>query len=185
MSRRPGRNSLFLLFILVFFTSHAALAAEEVVYKDVRSPKNIFKDDGPSKKIDRKETGELEGMKDEKTEVTYSYDPTGLTDPFKSFIAEQEEITEKKRRKPRTYLETLDLSQLELIAVILSSKGNWAMVRDSKGLGHVIKKGTPIGIHDGFVFEIKDRVVVIREKYKDFRGKERHRDVNKKLPSLK
>ncbi len=175
MSRRPGRNSLFLLFILVFFSSHTALAAEEVVYKDVRSPKNIFKDDGPSKKIDRK---------DEKAKLTYSYDPTGLTDPFKSFIVQQEEIAEKKRGKPKTYLETLDLSQLELIAVILSSTGNWAMVRDSKGLGHVIKKGTPIGIHDGFVFEIKDRVVVIREKYKDFRGKERHRDVNKELPSL-
>ncbi len=58
------------------------------------------------------------------------------------------------------------------------------MVRDSKGLGHVIKKGTPIGTNNGVVYQIKDRVVVIREKYKDFRGKERHKDVNKKLPSL-
>ncbi len=184
MPRRPGRSSPFLLFILVFFTSHVALAAEEVLYKDVRSPKNIFKDDGPSKKTDRKETGEEEKIGGEEAEVAYSYDPTGLTDPFKSFIAEQEEIAEQKRRKPKTYLETLDLSQLELIAVILSPKGNWAMVRDSKGLGHVIKKGTPIGTNSGFVYEIKDRVVVIREKYRDFRNKERYKDVNKKLPSL-
>jgi Tfp pilus assembly protein PilP len=109
----------------------------------------------------------------------YRYDPTDKTDPFKSFIAIQEAIEAEKDRKPRTYLETLDISQLDLIAIIVGPRGNYAMVRDAKGLGYVIKKGTPIGIHDGVVYQINENEVIIREK---FRGKER--DVSKELSSL-
>jgi len=81
----------------------------------------------------------------------YTYDPSGKTDPFKSFIAEQEEMEEKAKRRPKTYLETLDLSQLELIAIIVGAKGNYAMVKDSKGTGHVIQKGTSIGTNGGLL----------------------------------
>lgn len=114
----------------------------------------------------------------------YVYDPTGKTDPFKSFVLEQEVYEEENAARPKTYLESLDLSQLELIAVILNPKGNWAMVRDAKGLGHVIRKGTPIGTHGGVVHEIKQGEVVVRERYKDFRGQVIVRDIPKKLPSL-
>jgi type IV pilus assembly protein PilP len=114
----------------------------------------------------------------------YFYDATGKTDPFKSFIAEEDEISNKKKRKPRTYLETLDLSQLELIAVMLSPKGNWAMVRESKGTGHTIRVGTAIGTNGGIVHEISDKIVVIREEYKDYKGNTVYRDITKKLPSL-
>lgn len=116
---------------------------------------------------------------EEATKDDYRYDPTDKTDPFKSFIAIQEAIEAEKDRKPRTYLETLDISQLDLIAIIVGPKGNYAMVRDAKGLGYVIKKGTPIGVHDGVVYQINENEVIIREK---FRGKER--DISKELSSL-
>lgn len=176
MPRRPRRSKTFFMLIFAFFHLQQALAAEDVIYKEPRPPADILK-----------ARDELSGKKTtttEKGQTGYFYDPTGKTDPFKSFILIREEVAEKKRRKPRTYLETLELSQLQLTATILSSKGNWAMVRDSKGLGHVIKKGTPIGTHDGFVYQIKDRVVVIREEYRDFRGRVRTRDIDKKLPSF-
>jgi hypothetical protein len=38
------------------------------------------------------------------------------------------------------------------------------MVRDAKGLGYVIQRGTPIGINGGVVFEVNEREVVIKEK---------------------
>ena len=133
----------------------------------------------------QKKKGEVQAIIIDGKEVTYFYDPRGKTDPFKSFIAEQEEIAEKKQRKPKTYLETLDLSQLELIAIIVGPKGNWAMVREAKGLGHVIKEGTAIGTRGGVVKQITDREVVVREEYKDFRGRIKYKDVSKKLPSLK
>lgn len=179
MPKRPRKriNSLFLLSVFVFIPIDMALAAQEVTYKDKRPLKKVLEV--------QKETGKKEIKSEEKKEVRVIYDPTGKTDPFRSFIAKQEEIEEKKKRKPRTYLETLDLSQLELIAVIVGPKGNWAMVREAKGLGHVIKEGIAIGTKGGIVKKITDREVVIREEYRDFRGRIKYKDVSKKLPSLK
>jgi type IV pilus assembly protein PilP len=182
MSKRLGKkginSSLLLGFVLVFFAFEMVLASQDVIYKEPRPPKEMFKGE---KELGR--PGEAEGEK--KKEVTYIYDPTGKTDPFKSFIAIQEEMEEKKKRKPRTYLETVDLSQLELSVIITSEKGNWAMVRDSKGLGHVIKKGTYIGTNGGIVHEITDKAVIIREEYRDFRGRKKFKDIPKSLPSLR
>jgi len=115
----------------------------------------------------------------------YLYDPTGKTDPFKSFIAIREETEKKEKKKPKTYLETLELSQLDLIVIVMGKKGQWAMVKDSKGIGHVIKEGTAIGRNGGVVYAIKEGEVIIREEYKDFRGKIQTKDIIKKTPSLR
>jgi type IV pilus assembly protein PilP len=175
-----GKNNLFLfvsiaLVIVVRVSLNAALAAEDVIYKESRPMKALFETQG---KTDDK------GMIIDGKTVDYSYDPEGKTDPFKSFIALMEDAEKKKRRKPKTYLETLDLSQLELIAIIVGPKGNWAMVREAKGLGHVIRKGTPIGTRSGVVHEITDKQVVIREEYKDFKGRTKYKDIAKKVPAL-
>jgi type IV pilus assembly protein PilP len=171
------RNNLLPVLAFSFFASGALAAPSDVVYKEPRPLKQVIeKDKAPQPAEAKKE--------EKKEEPRYTYDPTGKTDPFKSFIAEQEEMQEKTKRKPKTYLETLDLSQLELIAIIVGSKGNYAMVKDSKGTGHVITKGTGIGINGGFVERITDKEVVIREEYKDFRGTVRYKDIAKKLPSL-
>ena len=114
----------------------------------------------------------------------YIYDPTGKIDPFKSFIAIREEVKKKEKKKPKTYLETLEVSQLELIVIVISSKGKWAMVRDPKGLGHVVKEGTLVGSNGGLVHHIKSGEVVIREEYKDFRGQAQFKDIIKKTPSF-
>ena len=176
MLHRAVRNNIQLFLALILLPSGMALAAPEVVYKANRPPKKVFE----SKQVVA--AGENKEGTEQKKEAYY-YDPTGKTDPFKSFIAIQEELEEKKRSKPKTYLETLDLSQLELIAIVTGPKGNWAMVRDSKGLGHVIKKGTPIGTNSGVVERITPKEVVIREEFRDFRGESKYRDVAKELPS--
>ena len=120
-----------------------------------------------------------------KEEAPYSYDPTDKVDPFKSFITVREELEEKEaREKPRTYLETLDISQLTISAIMLTSDGNWALIRDSKGDGHVIRTGTPIGKKGGRVTEILEDKVVVREYHKDIRGREIVRDHVLRLPSL-
>jgi len=176
MRVRNLRNSLLPVLVLSFLASEV-LAASDVIYKEPMPLKQVIEKD--------KAVPPAEAKKEEKKEQPrYTYDPTGKTDPFKSFIAEQEEMEEKAKRRPKTYLETLDLSQLELIAVIVGAKGNYAMVRDSKGTGHVIQKGTAIGANGGFVERITDKEVVIREEYKDFKGTVRYKDIAKKLPSL-
>ncbi len=118
-----------------------------------------------------------------KSEQEYRYDPTGKPDPFKPFFIARLEALEKKkkRKKPRTYLETLELSQLDLIAIVLGPKGRFAMVRDAKGVGHVIREGTPIGRNEGVVFKITEKEVIIKEKYTDLRGRTVVKLVKKKL----
>lgn len=168
---------LFLLVICSLWYVEAVFASPELIYKGPKSKKALL--------ANEKNQSGLTTPPGKELPAGYVYDPIGKTDPFKSFIAVQESVEEKKKRKPRTYLETLDLSQLDLIAIILSKKGNWAMVRDSKGIGHVIKKGTPIGMHEGVVSEIKDQELIVREKYKDFRtGQVKVKDTAKKLRSV-
>jgi len=167
---------LFLSVMYSLFCVAGACASQELSYKGPKGQKVLLPDDTDKDTLVQPEKGLSEG---------YVYDPTGKTDPFKSFIAEQESVEEKKKRKPKTYLETLDLSQLDLIAIIISQKGNWAMVRDSKGIGHVIRKGTPIGLNEGVVYEIKEKELIVREKHKDFRtGQAKDKDTAKKLRSL-
>jgi type IV pilus assembly protein PilP len=170
-------NSFLVLVVLVFVGFEFAHATQDLVDKGPRPMKKILGDEKPrALEVAKKEERKKEGPQ-------YFYDPSGKTDPFKSFIAEQEEVAEKQKRKPRTYLETLDLSQLELIAIIVGPQGNYAMVRDSKGTGHVITKGTAIGTDGGVVDNITDREVVIKEEYKDFKGTLKQKEIKKKLPS--
>ena len=169
------RNSCLLMLGLCFVVSEAAAASQDVIYKPNHPLKQV---------IDQQAAKTEPAKEEEKEQKTYSYDVTGKTDPFKSFIAEQEEMAEKVKRKPRTYLETLDLSQLELIAIVVGPHGNYAMVRDSKGTGHVIVKGTAIGTNGGVVDKINEKEVIIKEEYRDFRGATQFKDISKKLPSL-
>jgi Tfp pilus assembly protein PilP len=173
--RRKIRKILFYIYVLLIFFFNRGVAAQDVLDKTETPPGKaavgVAENQQSAASQDKKDNG-------------YIYDPTGKTDPFKSFIALQEEMEEKLKRKPRTYLETVDLSQLELTAIVTSQKENWAMVRDSKGLGHVIRKGTYIGTNGGVVHEIKKKEVIIREQFKDFRGNIRHKDISKALPSL-
>lgn len=178
MRRSNLRNNLFPVLVFSFFATEALAAPSDVVYKEPRPLKQVVEKDKTALPVaDVKKEEKKEGPK-------YTYDPSGKTDPFKSFIAEQEEMEEKAKRRPKTYLETLDLSQLELIAIIVGAKGNYAMVKDSKGTGHVIQKGTSIGTNGGFVERITEKEVVIREEFKDFKGTVKYKDIAKKLPSL-
>ena len=175
MSLNMPRNSCLLMLGLCFVASESAATSQDVIYKPNRPLKQV---------IDQQAAKGEPAKEEKKDEKKYVYDPAGKTDPFKSFIAEQEEMAEKVKRKPRTYLETLDLSQLELIAIVTGPHGNYAMVRDSKGTGHVIVKGTAIGTNGGVVDKITEREVIIREGYRDFRGTTLFKDISKKLPSL-
>jgi len=106
----------------------------------------------------------------------FIYDPTNKTDPFKSFIATR---AEKEKERAKTYLETLELSQLNVVVIVVSSRNRWAMVQDSKGVGHVIKEGTLIGTNSGVVYKISQDEIIVREEYKDFRGQTQYREISK------
>jgi Tfp pilus assembly protein PilP len=172
--RKQGKWPLMILLfavscLLLYFP--VGLAAQDVIFK------------GPKGKRDLSKAAKGDSMKPQKGPGSaLAFIPEEKTDPFKSFISEREaKEGEREDGKPRTYLETLDVSQVDLIAVIRGPKGNWAMVRDGKGVGYSIQKGTRIGIRNGIVKEIRDSEVIIIEKYRVFGGETRFREVTKKL----
>ena len=120
----------------------------------------------------------------EKAKAAYFYDSTNKIDPFKSFLITRKELEEKARGKPKTYLETIDISQLTISAIVIASKGNWALVRDSKGDGHVIKVGTLIGKKNGRVTKILEKEVIVTEFYQNIRGRKLRKNISMKLPEV-
>lgn len=98
-----------------------------------------------------------------------AYNPKGKLDPFEPlFRAKSFETSiaknKIKKRRPRTPLEKIALSQLKLTGIILKPSGNKAMVEEANGKGYVITKGTPIGKQCGKIVEIlKDRIIVEEE----------------------
>ncbi len=150
---------LFSLFAMIVMASGIVSAAEQ-------APANKEKEIA------------AEGYQDE----GFVYDPTKRIDPFQSFIAAREE-KEGEEKRPKTYLETLELSQLDLVLIAISPERKWAMVKDSKDVGHVIEEGTLIGTNGGIVYKINKGEVIIREEYRDFRGQTQYREIIKKSPS--
>lgn len=106
-----------------------------------------------------------------------NYDPEGRVDPFAPLFKptptrETVDITpKKKKRRPLTPLEKLDLSQMKLVGVLRMAGGNRALVEESSGKGYVVTKGMYMGRNSGVVKEIlKDRVI-IEEEIEGFTGK--------------
>ncbi len=182
--RRNSINPLSLTSIVAIAIFLGITSAQAETKATIKIPKDTKEAAVPSESpIEKAMEAE-----EETGEVEYSYDPTDKPDPFKSFILVRRELEEKKekeREKPKTYLETLDISQLALSDIVLSEKGNWALLQDSKGDGHVVEVGTPIGNKGGQVVKILDKELVVREYYLDIRGQERiPKDVSIKLPSV-
>jgi len=140
------------------------------------------------------------------------FDPDRIPDPFLSYLvkrgqqatakAEEESLKQiaaeerLKREKQaaadklkellvaRTELQKLALSQLTLTAIVQGEGKAWAMVRDPKGRGFVVKKGTRIGTAGGVVDRIarKEKKVIIKEPYLEKELHLKFKDVEMKLP---
>lgn len=94
----------------------------------------------------------------------FKYSSEGKIDPFSSLFNYQSSKKKKRKRFPMTPLEKVDISQFKLVGVILSAKGNKAIVQEASGKGYVVSRGTYIGVNEGRVVKIlKDRVVCEEE----------------------
>jgi len=113
--------------------------------------------------------------------VRKNFKLSALRDPFESFVLKQQAPEGRVAGKPRTYLETVDLSQLDLIAVILSPDDRWAMLRDAKGIGYIVKRGTRVGNAGGKVYRIGSGKIIIRSKHRNSEGKPVERKTVKRL----
>ncbi len=123
------------------------------------------------------------------------FDPGKIPDPFLSYLvkrgqqvsAKAEDERKKKLegeeslkqqklaaaerlkalKEAKTELQNLGLSQLTVTAIIQAGDVAWAMVRDERGRGFVLKKGTHIGTNGGVVsrIAITEKKIIIKEPY--------------------
>jgi type IV pilus assembly protein PilP len=133
-----------------------------------------------NKKAEQAKNLEKERL-EKKGEIEYSYDPTGKADPFKPFI----QVTSPgSKYSPLTPLQKYDISQLKLVAIIITPGGNTALVEDTTGKGYFLKKGTGIGKNDGRVTKILKDKVIIEETYQDVLGQTKTNEISLYLHRL-
>jgi type IV pilus assembly protein PilP len=129
----------------------------------------------PPKVAPRKDTQTPTPTKEVKRD--YVYDPTDKRDPFQPFIAMQTPVKPVGEEIPITPLQKYDLSQLKLVAILIGTGEGRAMVEDAEGKGYIIEKGVYVGSNFGRVKAVlKDRVI-IEERYKDYLGEVRSKEI--------
>jgi Tfp pilus assembly protein PilP len=110
----------------------------------------------------------------------FTYESTGVRDPFRSF-----EWEEKGRKatlgNDRGPLEQYDIGQMSLLAVVWNTGVARALVRDPAGKSYIVGTGTRMGKNEGLVTNINDNLVVVKETYVDFLGQETTKDIEMRI----
>jgi Tfp pilus assembly protein PilP len=187
--RRKGKRTGTVLFLFVVlgvfllppFWPVGALAASDVVYKPPRPMKdlNAGKETLPPpvdlKSIPDPFLSYLVSQGIHEAALREQQKQKLLDAEKKRKLAEQQMAKMKaaaaerlrQMREPKTELQKLNLAQLTLTAIIVDGGKRWAMVRDEKGMGYILKKGTAIGTMGGRVAKISgvQKKVVINEPY--------------------
>ncbi len=116
------------------------------------------------------------------------YNPEGKIDPFMPLFKEEvpkEEVAvkepKKKKRIPRTPLERIDISQLELVGIVKATGNEKAVVEESSGKGYIVTKGTYMGRNGGRVTDILNDRIIVEEEVVDVLGKSK---IKKKVLKL-
>ncbi|WP_204816988.1 pilus assembly protein PilP [Corallococcus macrosporus] len=93
--------------------------------------------------------------------VTYTYNPVGKRDPFRSPIEDLGPVNANPVASCHEPLCAFDLDQLKLVAVVTGDSSPMAMVEDPAGRGHIVRRNTRMGRQGGKVTQIlRDSVTV-------------------------
>ena len=158
-----------------FQETNKKIAPKENIAKHDPKPKSNLTSRQDSKeslnnmRIDR-DASSVEHLIAKGINKTDHYDARGKIDPFEPMFKEKPvSVKEKKKKKriPQTPLERWDISQLKLVGIILSENGNKALLEDSSGKGHVVSKGSYVGLNSGKVVKINKDRIVIEEEFED------------------
>lgn len=112
-------------------------------------------------------------------DASFSYDPTGKRDPFRSF--EFERPDRRHDDATRGPLEKFDLGQLDLVAVVWRTDNAKALVMDPSGQSYIVGSGTRIGKNEGRVISIGDNAMVVKETYVDHLGNKSTKDIEMRI----
>ncbi len=112
------------------------------------------------------------------SDTEFTYDPTGLRDPFRSFEWERDKLAETEMRGP---LEEFDVSQLSVVGVVWNVGNARALIQDPSGQGFIVSEGARVGKNEGRIIKIDDSVVIVKETYVDLMGQESTKDIELRI----
>jgi type IV pilus assembly protein PilP len=103
----------------------------------------------------------------------FTYNPSGRRDPFRSLI-----VTGGKRNVDLLPpLQRREASELKFVAVVWGELGTYGMLEMPDGKGYVVRIGTRVGPNRGVVKRITAKDLTVVERYADFFGETRTRDI--------
>ncbi|RUM89836.1 MAG: hypothetical protein DSZ24_00175 [Thermodesulfatator sp.] len=134
----------------------------------LRKPTTPQKGPSPTIKV---EDRQLEAWRKVLKKEVYHTRLIGWTNPFKPFFLEV--APKKAPRRPLTPLEKWSLGELKLTGIINTGRQRLALIEDPTGKGYFVTEGTKIGDRGGYIAEIGDNYILVKEKTVDFLGKEK------------
>jgi type IV pilus assembly protein PilP len=80
-------------------------------------------------------------------------------------------------------LQRREVSELKLVAVVWGSLGTYGLLEMPDGKGYAVRVGTPVGPNHGVVKRITTKDLTVGERYVDFFGATRTREIVLELRS--
>jgi type IV pilus assembly protein PilP len=108
----------------------------------------------------------------------FGYDPSGRRDPFAPVV---QQLQPGKMDANLPPLQRVNLTELNLIAIVWGAYGYTAMVQTPEGFGYTIRRGTRLGQNNGVVSAITERGIIVQERFTDVYGKKQEREYVKLL----
>ncbi|WP_455220239.1 pilus assembly protein PilP [Kaarinaea lacus] len=113
--------------------------------------------------------GPIPALPEVKPFTTYAYDSTALRNPF---VAENVNIAKSIEECPQVThakdaLEMEPLDSLTLVGSLAQAGDQWALIKDSTGTVHRVKKGDYLGQNSGQIIAVADSDIVIEELVSD------------------
>lgn len=126
------------------------------------------------------ELGESDAPSFGAIDLGFTYEFGGKRDPFRSFKWDQLALAQEMAEVSGP-LEQYDLSQLSLVAVVWKTGKSKALVQDPSGQAFVVEAGARIGKNKGYVVDIDDNLVMVKETYVDYLGQETTKDIEMRI----
>ncbi len=132
----------------------------------------------PAKTIEKKveEMQAMAAIQEPAVQEGYIYDERERRDPFIPLIVAKRNLGKNKSVMTGT-LESYDLGEFTLAAIIKKGEKNFALVVAPDNRSFTINEGNIVGLNKGKVEEISDERAVLVEYSKDYKGRLRTRRI--------
>jgi len=122
--------------------------------------------------------GAMEALPPAPVPALGGYDPAGRRDPFSPVLSQLAPGQVDPALPP---LQRVNLTDMNLIAIIWGAYGYTAMVQTPDGNGYTVRKGTRVGPNSGVVSAVTEKGIIVQERFTDVYGRKQEREYVKLL----